>query len=113
MRASLVLFLLAPLPLAAQSPSAARIDSIFSFATTAPPGCAVAAVRDGAVQFARGYGMADLEHKVPLTPESAFYLASVSKQFTAAAIHLLVLDGKLSLDDDVRKHVPEFPEYAK
>lgn len=113
-RAFLALALLPAVPLAAQAPtSAARIDSIFSFASASSPGCAVATARDGKVLFARGYGMADLEHSVPITPESAFYLASVSKQFTAAAIHLLALDGKLSLDDDVRKHVAEFPDYGK
>ena len=64
--------------LAAQVP-AARIDSIFAFAKDTTPGCAVSAMRDGAVLFARGYGVADLEHNAPITPETVFYLASVSK----------------------------------
>lgn len=96
--------------LAAQSP-AARVDSIFAFANGKTPGCAVAAVRDGAVEYARGYGMADLEHDVPITQETPFYLASVSKQFTAASVNLLAQGGELSLDDDVRKFVPELPNY--
>jgi CubicO group peptidase (beta-lactamase class C family) len=98
--------------LTAQAP-AARIDSIFAFARDTTPGCAVAAMRDGTVLFAKGYGIANLEHNAPITPETVFYLASVSKQFTAAAINLLVLDRKLSLDDDVRKYVPELPVYQR
>ena len=98
--------------LAAQVP-AARIDSIFSFAKDTTPGCAVSAMRDGAVLYAKGYGIADFEHNAPITPETVFYLASVSKQFTAAAINLLALDRKLSLDDDVRKYVPELPVYQR
>ena len=56
--------------------------------------------------------MADLEHGVPLTPQSVFYMASVSKQFTALSILLLERDGKLRLDDRVRTHIPELPDYA-
>ncbi|AHG88902.1 beta-lactamase [Gemmatirosa kalamazoonensis] len=111
MRHRLVLALLLPAAVAAQ-PVDARVDSIFAFATPSTPGCAVAAARSGEVLFARGYGTADLEHDVPITRSTPFYLASVSKQFTAAAIDLLVLDGKLSLDDDVRKYVPELPSYG-
>jgi CubicO group peptidase (beta-lactamase class C family) len=76
------------------------------------PGCAVGVSRGGQVVFQQGYGMANLEHDVPNTPESVFHVASVSKQFTAAAVMLLARDGKLSLDDDVRKHVPELPDYG-
>jgi CubicO group peptidase (beta-lactamase class C family) len=89
----------------------ARIDSIFAFAKPNTPGCAVATIRNGTIEYARGYGLADLEHATPITPKTAFYMASVSKQFTAAAINALVADGKLSLDDDVRKYVPEVPRY--
>ncbi len=99
-------------PLDAQVP-AARVDSIFRFASDSTPGCAVAATRDGTVLLARGYGIANLEHRVPITAETVFYLASVSKQFAAAAINLLVLDRKLSLDDDVQKYVPELPAYQR
>ena len=91
----------------------AKIDEIFAFtAGTKSPGCAVATVRDGKIEFARGYGMADLEHGTPITPTTAFNMASVSKQFTAAAINLLIADGRLSLDDDVRKYVPELPSFG-
>lgn len=77
------------------------------------PGCAVGVSRDGRVMFENGYGMANLEHDIPITPSTIFHVASVSKQFTAAAIMLLVADGKLSLDDDVRKYVPEVPAYPQ
>jgi CubicO group peptidase (beta-lactamase class C family) len=88
-----------------------KIDEIFAFANPASPGCAVATARNGTIEFARGYGMADLERGVPVTTKTAFSLGSVSKQFTAAAINLLVADGKVSPDDDVRKYVPELPRY--
>lgn len=98
--------------LTAQVP-AARIDSIFAFARDTTPGCALSAMRDGALLYAKGYGIADFEHDTPITPETVFYMASVSKQFTAAAINLLALDKKLSLDDDVRTYVPEIPIYQR
>lgn len=89
----------------------ARIDSIFAFTSNSSPGCAVSTIRNGMLEFARGYGIADLEHDIPITPRTPFYMASVSKQFTAAAISLLADEGKLALDDDVRKFVPELPRY--
>lgn len=106
-----VLAMGSPVTSLAQTP-AARVDSIFAFATATTPGCAVAAIRNGAVEYAKGYGMADLEHDVAITTQTPFYMASVSKQFAAAAVNLLALDGKLSLDDDVRKTIPELPEYG-
>ena len=92
----------------------AKIDALFAArASGRSPGCAVGVYRAGEIVFARGYGYADLEHDVPLTEASVFYLASVSKQFTAAAVLLLAGDGKLSIDDDVRKFLPELPDYGK
>lgn len=75
------------------------------------PGCAVGIVRDGKLIFDRGYGRANLDDDIPITSESVFYIASTSKQFTAASIALLALQGKLSLDDEVRKYIPELPAY--
>ena len=113
--------LLATAPLAAQSAlrappdSASRwVDSIFApYASSRSPGCAVGVTRNGAVVLAKGYGMADLEHDTPITRETRFYIASLSKQFTAMAVVLLAHDGKLTLDDPLRKWVPEIPEFAK
>src|SRR5207247_8814528 len=76
------------------------------------PGCALAVYRDGRIAYERGYGLADLEHDVPITPASVFYVGSLSKQFTAFAVTLAVADGKLSIDDDVSKWIPELPDYG-
>lgn len=75
------------------------------------PGGAVGVVKDGKLIYKRGFGMANLEYDVPNTPSTRFNLASVSKPFTAFSIALLAQQGKLSLDDDIRKYVPEIPEY--
>ena len=91
-----------------------RVDSIFAnFDKRDSPGCAVAVVNGGQPVFAKGYGMASLEHDLPITPTSAFYAASVSKQFTAFAVAMLAQQGKLSLDDDIRKWMPEVPDFGK
>lgn len=92
--------------------AAPQVDRIFSKFSSATPGCAVGVGVDGAPVLTRGYGMADLEHDVPITPETIFEGGSVSKQFTAAAVLLLARDGKLSLDDPVRKYIPEVPDYG-
>lgn len=90
-----------------------RVDEIFALWNRPDsPGCAVAVLRDAEVVHARGYGMADLEHDVPITPATVFHAASVSKQFTGFAVLLLAAEGKLSLDDDIRLHVPEVPDFG-
>lgn len=76
------------------------------------PGCALGVARDGNVVYLNGYGMANLETDAAITPNTIFHVASVSKQFTAMAIMLLAKDGKLSLDDDIRKYLPEVPDYG-
>jgi CubicO group peptidase (beta-lactamase class C family) len=89
---------------------ATQIDPIFAeFAKPGSPGCAVSVTQNGELVFAKGYGFANLDHGVPITPKTVFHVASVSKQFTAAAILMLAQDGKLSLDDEVQKYVPELP----
>jgi CubicO group peptidase (beta-lactamase class C family) len=89
------------------------VDAIFAkWAKPDSPGCALAVMRDGKIIYERGYGCADLERDVPITPATVFYIGSVSKQFAAAAIALLAQSGALSLDDDVRKFVPELPDYG-
>jgi len=89
-----------------------RIDSIFAHFGPTTPGCAVGVFRAGEVVFARGYGMANLEHSIPISPGSVFDIASNTKQFTAFAIHLLARREKLSLDDDVRHYVPELADFG-
>ena len=76
------------------------------------PGCALGVSRNGRVIYESGYGMANLETGTPITPASIFHVASISKQFTAMAIMLLARDGKLSIDDDIRKHLPEIRDYG-
>ena len=89
-----------------------RVDRVFARYTKETPGCAIGVARDGREVFARAYGMADLEHDITATPATIYEAGSVSKQFTAAAVVLLAQQGKLSLDDDVRKHIPEVPDYG-
>ena len=90
-----------------------RIDSVFStWDRTNSPGCALGIERGGNILYQRGYGMSNLETGTAITPRSIFHVASISKQFAAAAVALLASRGKLSLDDDIRKHVPEIPNYG-
>ena len=76
------------------------------------PGCAAAVSLNGDVVFEKAFGLAELEHNVPNTTQTIFESGSVAKQFTAAALVLLQQDGKLSIDDPVRKYIPELPDYG-
>jgi len=78
----------------------------------ASPGCAVGVRQNGSLVLAKGYGTADLEHDVRIAPDTRFYIASLSKQFTAMAIVLLEQDKRLSLDDSIQKWVPEVPSFG-
>ncbi len=88
------------------------VDAIFSRWTRTTPGCAVGATVNGEPVVTAAYGMADLEHGVPIARDTIFEAGSVSKQFTAAAVLLLARDGKLSLDDPARKYIPELPDFG-
>jgi CubicO group peptidase (beta-lactamase class C family) len=93
---------------------AAGIDAILAqWNRAGSPGAAVAVVREGEIVHSQGYGLANLEYDVPITPSSVFHIASVSKHFTAFAIGLLAQEGRLSLDDDIRKHLPEVPDFGR
>lgn len=97
----------------AQDARTAQVDNIFAtFAVSGSPGCAVGVIQDGKLAYARGYGSANLDYDVPIDTRSVFYLASVSKQFTAFAVAVAAQEGKLSFDDDVRKYIPELPDYG-
>ena len=103
-----------PVLLLAQSPpSASKIDSVFA-AWNAPgqPGAAVGVVYQGKLIYAKGFGEADVETGAPITPQTIFHVASVSKQFTAYAIAMLAQQGKLSLDDEVQKYIPELADFG-
>src|SRR2546426_6719455 len=92
----------------------AAVDEVFADLTKrGSPGCALGVYRDGKTIYSKGYGLANLEESVPITPQSVFDIGSTSKQFTAASILLLEKQAKLSVDDDVRKYIPELPDYGE
>ena len=113
---SLLATLVMPIAASAQqlpNDVASRVDSVFvRFARPDSPGCAVGIFQNGAITYSKGYGSANLEYGVPIMPATPFISGSVAKQFTAAAIALLVEQGRISLDDDVRKYIPELPDYG-
>ncbi|HWA32502.1 MAG TPA: serine hydrolase domain-containing protein, partial [Cyclobacteriaceae bacterium] len=90
-----------------------KTDSLFmEWDKPTSPGCALGVIKDGTFVYKRGYGMANLEQNVPISPASVFDIGSTSKQFAATCIVLLAQKGKLSIDDEVRKYVPELPDYG-
>ena len=92
----------------------AAVDEVFEDLTKAgSPGCALGVYREGKIVYAKGYGLANLEENVTITPQSVFDIGSTSKQFTAASILLLEKRGKLSINDDIRKYIPELPDYGQ
>jgi CubicO group peptidase (beta-lactamase class C family) len=110
-----VLYAFAPVA-AAQAPAnaetIAKVDALFSSITPETPGCAVGIAQKGKTILEKAYGLANLEFDIPNTPSTIFESGSVAKQFTAAAILLLEQDGKLKLTDDIRKYLPEMPNYG-
>ena len=101
------------LPLGAQSKANPAVDKIFAeWDKPSSPGCAVGAIQNNRYLYQHGYGMANLDYDIPNSPEMVYYVGSDSKQFTAASIALLSLQGKLSLDDNIRKYFPELPDYG-
>jgi len=91
-----------------------RVDRLFAeWDKPGSPGCALGVIQDGKLIFARGYGMANLEYDIPITPKSVFRIGSTSKQFTAMCMALLEEQGKCSLDDDIRTYLPEIPVYDR
>lgn len=88
------------------------IDKVFAdWNKLDTPGAALGIVKNGKLIYAKGYGMSDLEHDLPITPSSVFYTGSVSKQFVTFAILLLEEEGKLNLDDEIQVYLPDFPKY--
>ena len=91
-----------------------QIDSLFTeWNKPNSPGCILGVIKNGSFIYQRGYGSANLEHNIPISSNIVFDIGSMSKQFTATAIILLQQQGKLSLDDSVRKYIPELPWYGK
>jgi CubicO group peptidase (beta-lactamase class C family) len=97
----------------AQETANPAVDAVLDDLTKpGSPGCALGVYRDGKIIYTKGYGLANLEENVSITPQTVFDVGSISKQFTAASILLLEKQGKLRLDDDVRKYIPELPDYS-
>jgi len=88
------------------------VDALFDSISSKTPGIAVVASRDGDILFQKGYGRANLEYNISITPDTVFNIGSVSKQFTAFSIFLLAEQGQLSLEDDIRKYIPEVPDFG-
>ncbi|MHC4787184.1 MAG: serine hydrolase domain-containing protein, partial [Planctomycetota bacterium] len=113
---SIVLLLLAPGASAADDRAdvAAELDKVLS-AQYPPnePGAAVLVARNGKVVLREGYGLANMEHNVPITPEAVFRIGSMSKFFTATAILMLMEQGKLDLEDEITRFLPEYPTHEK
>ena len=99
--------------MAQQFPANPKVDKNFAaWDKPTSPGCALGVLQNGRFIYERGYGMANLDYDIPNSPKLVYYVGSDSKQFTAASIGLLVLDGKVRLDDDIRKYIPEMPDYG-
>ena len=113
-----VLLSLCGAPSHAQGPLGAdsarlRIPAIFAaYARNDAPGCVVGAFRAGTVLYTGAFGLADVAHRVPLSDTTVLSIGSASKQFTAFAVLLLEAEGKLRLDDDIRRHLPEVPDFG-
>jgi CubicO group peptidase (beta-lactamase class C family) len=102
-----------PTPVAYDDARSRMVDAVFAaYDSGGSPGCAVAVIEAGRIRYTRGYGLADVATGARITPGSVFGLASVSKQFTAFSVMLLAQEGRLSLDDDVRKWVPALPDFG-
>ena len=96
------------------TPESTRVDSLFAQYTQGlSPGLAVAVVRDGKVLYTKGYGYANLEHRVPITPATVFDVASVSKQFAGLSVAMLVTEGRVKITDPIRKYIPELADVGQ
>jgi CubicO group peptidase (beta-lactamase class C family) len=110
----LSLFLIYTFSLRGQSPGLSnRIDSLISInVTNSTPGCVVGIIKDGKILYKQCYGMANLDYRIPVSDSTVFNLASVSKQFTAFLVLLLEQEGKLNLDDEIQKYIPELKNFG-
>jgi len=114
----IVLILSLTLDLSAQSVKHSKaiekeIDALFAdYDKPNHPGAAIAVIKDGNLVYSKGYGSAQLEYDIPITPKTVFHAASLSKQFTAFSVLLLEEKGLLSMDDDIRKYIPEVPDFG-
>lgn len=96
-----------------RSPAPADVDAVFAAYTPGTPGCMLGVIHDGRIVYQNGYGAANLDYGIANSADIVYYVGSVSKQFTAAAVALLADRGQLSLDDEVRRYIPELPDYGR
>ena len=90
-----------------------RVDELFAeIDRTGSPGAAVLVVRDGEVMYRKGFGQANLENGIPITPSTVFDIASMSKQFAGMSIAMLAEQGRINLEDDVRTYLPDLPDFG-
>lgn len=110
----LILIFIGSMILKGQTPDLAnKVDSIIKLSITAKtPGCAVGVIKDGKILYKQTYGMSNLDYRIPVSDSTVFNLASVSKQFTAFLVLLLEKEGKLNLDDEIGKYIPELKIYG-
>lgn len=109
----LLLVVLLGSPLAADEKTD-KVDKLFAqWDTTTTPGAALAVIQDGRIVYERGYGMARIEDNIVMTPRKIFDIGSVSKQFTAACLAILIRQGKVGMEDDIRKYLPEMSRYEQ
>ena len=110
----LAAFLVLPMIACAQGDfDTAAIDNVFADFNSQTPGCALGVVQSGQLVYGRGYGMANLEHDIPINTTSVFRIGSVSKQFAAAVAALAAMEGYLDLEDPLQKWIPELPDYGE
>ena len=95
-----------------KAPSSKRIDSLFNFIDNNGPGISIGIVKDGNLVYSYQKGLSNLEYEIPISPKTVFGLASITKQMTAACIGVLIQNGKLSVNDNVRTYIPELPNYG-
>ena len=110
---ALILTLALGAPLGGQELQTDQVDAVFADIPADGPGCAVGVVRAGELEYGKGYGMANLDYGLPITTTSNFYLGSIGKQFTAAAIAHAARAGHLSLDEPIQTWLPDMPEYER
>lgn len=110
--AFIVLFITTGIPAQSVKDTLQNIDKLFEGISTTTPGGVLSVSRQGTILYQKAFGMADLEHLVINTTETIFEAGSVSKQFTAASVLLLVKEGKIGLKDDIHKYFPDFPVYG-
>lgn len=110
----ILIFLILVITISNADDKPAKVDKLFEqFNRKDSPGASVAIIQNGKILYTKGYGMGNLDDNIPITPTSKFGMASLSKQFTAMCIALLHEEGKLNVEDDVRKYIPELPYYGR